>query len=305
MRRPLTSLLLGLILLAGAAWLGAGTAQANLSRPPPDCDALRTQMQERLRAAGHDGRAAAAALEAFAPTVPDACPALKEEVARTLRGLNATAAPSRPSFGLPNFPWPPPTASARLVLPRDRLAASLPANPNLFQVGQKLADALERAHYSEYSFFAAPDGFALTARLERIREDGTPAPEEFRFIEPGADEPFTLSSYIQRLFFAPQGFYRQIVFIATDKPFVASGEAPSAATAEEWLRRGANMLPPIYRTMPFGPGYSVTALVYEFRKGAADRDVATLTPGRLAGREHLVKAGIYSALLGDDAPAPP
>lgn len=200
-------------------------------------------------------------------------------------------------FELPAFPWPPPTPSAQFGLPRSMFAAA----PSQFAVGQQLTRALDRSGYSEYSFYRAPAGFALVARLERIREDGSAAPEELRFLQPGAEEPFSLGTYIRRLFFAPAGLYRQIVFVATDQPFTTdASETLTADKAARLLREGANRLPDEYRTFPFGPSHAVTALIYEFRKGPDDRDVVTLDPGRLAGRTHLERTGILPALERPD-----
>ncbi|MBL8551076.1 MAG: hypothetical protein JNJ73_13905 [Hyphomonadaceae bacterium] len=294
---------LAALVLAALAFV-TGPALADMRAQPAECRAAEAQIETALREAPNwQGRVEA--LRRLAPNIPPACEELKTRTERILRSLTEAQAapvdgPSRgmgQAFALPDFPWPPPTPSARLVMPRAPLVAALPASQSLYDVGERLTGALLQAGYSEYSFFAAPKGFALTARLERIRDDGTPAPEEFRFLEPSAEEPFSLTSYVSRLFFAPEGFYRQIVFVVTDQPFVASAPAPTTNTADEWLRRGATSLPDGYRRLPFGPGYNVTALVYEFRKGARDRDVATLTPGRLAGREHLVKSGIYAALV--------
>ena len=139
------------------------------------------------------------------------------------------------------------------------------------------------------------------ARLERIREDGSAAPEELRFLQPGAEEPFSLATYIRRLFFAPAGYYRQIVFVATDQPFTTNAsETLTAEQAAQLLREGANRLPDQYRSFAFGPSHVVTALIYEFRKGPADEDVVTLDPGRIAGRTHLERTGILLALEHPD-----
>ena len=166
-----------------------------------------------------------------------------------------------------------------------------------FEVGEQLTNALVQAGYSEYSFYSAPRGFALVSRLERVREDGTAAPQDLRFLQPGAEEPFSLTTYISRLFFAPTGYYRLIVFVVTDQPFTP--DATKTIVAEEasrLLRSGANRLPDAYRSVDFSAAHGVTALIYEFRKEPADRDVRTLDPGRFDGREHLQRAGILSAL---------
>ncbi|HUJ03552.1 MAG TPA: hypothetical protein VLW75_07950, partial [Rhizomicrobium sp.] len=142
-----------------------------------------------------------------------------------------------------------------------------------------------------------PDGFALVARLEQIAPDGTPAPGGVRFLDPDSNAPFTLGNYVKRLFFAPDGYYRLIAFVVTDRAFVASGHAPTAAAAETWLRMGADELPGAYYSIPFTANHQVTALIYEFRK-QGNRNVSTLVPGRLDARTHLIKAGLYGALVG-------
>lgn len=193
---------------------------------------------------------------------------------------------------LPDFPWPPPRPSAQTLIPRQEVLAGLPANTSLGAVGRRLSAALDAAGYSERSFYAAPGGFALVARLERIRPDGTPEPDQFRFSPPGTGEPFSLAAYVQQLFFAPEGFYRQIVFIVNDQAFVATGRELTAEEAQDLLTSGTNRLPASFNTRRFTDTHEVTALIYEYRKGAADRDVETLVPGRLSARQHLQRAGV-------------
>jgi len=202
------------------------------------------------------------------------------------------ALPPPSDFRLPEFPWPPPKPSAQLTLLRTMFSSA-----KQFEVGEQLTKALVQAGYSEYSFYSAPGGFALVSRLERLREDGTAAPEGLRFLQPGAEEPFSLTTYISRLFFAPTGYYRLIVFVVTDQPFTTDATRTiQAEEASRLLRSGANRLPDAYRSFDFSPAHGVTALVYEFRKEPDDRDVKTLDPGRFDGREHLQRAGILPGL---------
>ena len=197
---------------------------------------------------------------------------------------------------LPDFPWPPPTPSTQIVLPNSLFQVSGKPTPSLSSVGAQLVGALEQARYFEYSYYRVPNGFALVARLERIGPDGTPLPEEFRFLLPGSQEPFSLGVYIKQLFFAPEGFYRQIVVVVTDRPFTATGETLDAPAAARLLGGGANRLSNDFETMQFTEAHRVSALIYEFRKGAQQGDVSTLTPGRLGARTHLERAGIYQGL---------
>lgn len=217
------------------------------------------------------------------------------------RGRNNwnSVAPSSPANGataLPGFPWPPPRPTGQVRLPRDRLLTVLPASPSLYDVGQRLTSALDRAGYAEVSFYRAPKGFALVSRLERIEDDGRPAPGQFRYTPPG-QEPFSLSNYIAGLFVAPVGFYRLIVFIVTEVAVVATGSSIDQSQARELLRDGADRLPGDYRDLPFGPNHELTALIYEFQKTGQETRLQLLNQGRLGARTHLERSGIYAALL--------
>lgn len=197
---------------------------------------------------------------------------------------------------LPEFPWPPPEPSAQVVLPDSLFRSPGASAPALSAVGARLVSALEQARYFEYSYYRVPNGFALVARLERIGNDGTPLPEQFRFLQPGSQEPFSLSVYVRQLFFAPEGLYRQIVFVVTDQPFTATGPKLDSRAAAKLLSGGANRLSSDYDTAAFTTGHRVSALIYEFSKGAREGDVSMLTPGRLGARTHLDRAGIYPVL---------
>jgi hypothetical protein len=167
--------------------------------------------------------------------------------------------------------------------------------PSLYDVGQRLTRALERARYYEYSFYSVPNGFALVARLERFLDDGSRAPDRFRYLQPG-DEPFSFSRYLTGLFVAPVGNYRQIVFVTTNYPFVASGKPMTDDVAERILRSGANALPTSYRAIRFGTDYNVTALIYEFQKRPQEQALARPARGRLGADVHLQRSGIEPAL---------
>ncbi len=196
------------------------------------------------------------------------------------------------SGAMPEFPWPPPRASASVLLPRASLMETASQEVSLGAIGRKLSQALTEAGYAEQSVYRAPGGFALVARLERIKPDGAPEAERVRFNPPDMAQPFSLATYVQQLFFAPEGFYRQIVFVVNDQAFVASGRELTASQAQTLLADGANRLPPAFDKMAFSPAHEVTALIYEYRKGPADREVETLVPGRLSALQHLEGAGI-------------
>lgn len=201
-----------------------------------------------------------------------------------------------PYAGLPSFPWPPPPPSEKMVLPRDKLLAGLGATPSLGAIGQKLTRTLVAAGYPEYSFYRVPDGFAIVARLEQISADGSPEPQGERFLDPDAQAEFSLQAYLAHLFYAPQGFYRLIVFVVTPQAVVPRGPAPKAEKMQTLLANGATKLPSAYNQQTFTADHDVTALIYEFRKSGST-GVLALTPGRLDARTHLQKAGLYDRLM--------
>ncbi|MDE3114686.1 MAG: hypothetical protein KGL26_03705 [Pseudomonadota bacterium] len=216
---------------------------------------------------------------------------------RRVAKMSVSVAPPPAAMALPEFPWPPPPPSDRMLLPHTGFARGLGAHPSLTDAAGHLTDALQQAGYSQYSFYGAPGGFALVARLERIRPDGTPEPEGQRFAPPSATAPFSLGTYLKQLFIAPEGYYRLIVFVVTDNVVVTQGTAPTAATAEAWLRNGADRLPSAYATLPFTKAHEVDALIYEFHKQGKGQ-ATPLLPSPLDARAHLEKAGLYARLVG-------
>lgn len=201
------------------------------------------------------------------------------------------------STGFPDFPWPAPRPSeAPLKLPHDRVVASLGADKSLYGVGQHLTAAINAAGYAEYTFYGVPDGFALVSRLERIEEDGRPSPNGFRYMQPG-QEPFSLANYLSGLFVAPVGRYRQIVFVVTDVPVVATAPPLTQGRAGQLLREGADRLPTDFRQMPFTNDHDVTALIYEFQKTGQVGNMAQTQGGPLTARDHLTRSGLYAAIL--------
>jgi hypothetical protein len=196
---------------------------------------------------------------------------------------------------MPSFPrWPPPRASARTDLSRDTFAG----DADLGSVADRLMAALRAAGNPRASFYTAPGGFALVARLERIRDDARPEQGAGRFVEPRAGDalkPEDPLGFVEALFFAPEGRYRQVVFVASDRPIGESAWTLTPDAAGDLLDDGAARLAQGYRSIPFSSGHRVTALIYEFRKqGEAQAQVSI--PGRWNARTHLTRSGVLANL---------
>jgi len=206
---------------------------------------------------------------------------------------------ARPTAGeesapIPQFDWPPPKASAEESIPDKWLRAG-PAT-RLADVADKFEKALRLAHYEQRSYYAVPRGFALATQLEQIKADGTPMPgtDRWKIGTPSVGN-LSLLTFIEALAQAPAGYYRAIVFVVTDAPWVQSTTAPSDEKIKGWAGGGAHALPASIGALPYGDGYRSQALIYEFRKGTSG-PAKTVLPSAVSGETHLDKGGIWEPL---------
>jgi tetratricopeptide (TPR) repeat protein len=209
--------------------------------------------------------------------------------AQVQAGLPPDAAPSD---ALPQFPWPPPTASGSYVLP-DNL---LQDRRTVGEAAAAIISALEFNGYVERSFFQTEvGGVALVTRLERINNDGSSVVGSQRWsLEAGhPGSTADLIKFLRGLFFIDPGHYRVIVFILQDLPFSQSSRTISEQEATRWLTTGFNYLPSSVAERPFTPGGHCTVLVYEF---ASDGTTVHVITSGLTGKQHLEKAGVLSRL---------
>ncbi|MGE0595950.1 MAG: hypothetical protein AB7P07_06280 [Hyphomonadaceae bacterium] len=206
-----------------------------------------------------------------------------------------TAGPGPAEAETPPFPrWPPPRASARAQLPLTIFAG----DASLGAVADRLMGALRDAGNARASFYTAPGGFVLVARLERIRNDARPQQGAGRFIEPrpgDENKPDDPLGFVEALFFAPEGRYRQVMFVVSDQVVGQGAWTLSSDAATTLLNEGSSLLARDYRVIPMSSGHRVTALIYEFRKqGNVEATVAL--PGRWNANTHLTRSGLMSSL---------
>jgi hypothetical protein len=199
------------------------------------------------------------------------------------------------SFKLPEFPWPPPPYSTRLKLDRPLLVAGQPT-PTNGSVAERMEQALAANGYTQVSYYAVPDGFAMTTQIERIDPDAASAAEQrwSTQIEPISLIPFNLDAYIKALLGKNGDSFRVIVFTFTPTPFTTSGKVVPPAEAMAWVEKGATALPAALAAKPYGDGTVCTALVYEFR--ISSLGAALQRPSEFDGEKHLRAAGILNAL---------
>ena len=194
----------------------------------------------------------------------------------------------------PQFPWPPPRASASVVIPFGPIRSSGVPEPTLGDAAKLIDAALDGSGYVDRSYFAAPGGFAMVTRLERIDADGTPKQEERWSVEPPPLQSFSLGAYLRALFTAPAGYYRIIVFVVSSQPFAQAAEPVSRDDALAWLHEGLNRLPEGIAEASYTERHDVTALIYQFEQPGRQEALLVLQ-GSPTGREHLERAQLWGA----------
>lgn len=196
----------------------------------------------------------------------------------------------------PVFPWPPPRASDSVVLPADLLKTAGKAPATLGEVERTVLGALESSGYVSRSYFPIDDGFVIVTKLEQIKRDGAPVAGDQRWSENMLPlDSFSLIAWGKAIFLANPGYFRIIVFVVSDKPFVQSGKRPAESEAVGWVSSGWNVLPDTIAAKPYTKKFAVTALVYEIEK-APGKAAEVLAKGRLLAKVHLQKGGIWERL---------
>jgi len=209
--------------------------------------------------------------------------------------LKPTASPCA-ARGLAAFPWPnPPAPSDTALIPPYLLWPVGSEGKTLMDVARRLEGSIAAAGYLEPRYLGAGcNGFAIMLDLEQIEADGARKPGAAGFAPSTAEPGFTLASYLKRLFYAPPGYYRQIVFVVSDQGIAATTPAPTPGDLRAIAKDGSASLPPRYGELPFSWNYNVMAMVYEFEKGPSDGDARQIPPtGRLRAPQHLKKAELY------------
>lgn len=202
-----------------------------------------------------------------------------------------------PEKDFPTFPWPPPQASAEVVIPDEFLRNAPGDTPPVSDVEKKLRDALAANGYAERSYYAVPNGFAMVTRLEQIFEDGRSkdAPERWA-VDVSPLRQFTLDTYLKALFTSNPGYYRIIVFIITPVLFETAEQQVSRDEAVKWLRKGLKELPDDVGAGQYSGSHVCTALIYEFEQTARGSPAKQRAPSRLAAKDHLEKAKLWERL---------
>lgn len=206
----------------------------------------------------------------------------------------------------PQFPWPPPPATTRDVIPRGLVTRPTPAGvvrtaDTLGTVADSIEDALRRARIEWAVYFIGDSGFVYVTRAEMIRRTGEPLPPPRRFPEDlvSASGSGGFLDFIVSRFRARAGLYRIIAIVVTSRPIVPGGGRLTADSATALVHGGMATVPPAVRRRVVRD-LQAEAHVYEFERPGGSETVSLRASPLVSAREHLAAAGLWTPgqLLG-------
>ncbi len=209
----------------------------------------------------------------------------------------APQAPPVTAGPMPEFPWPPPKASAFHKIPNSLLVMQNTAS-TFGDIANRIETALDGAGYTQIIYYAVPDGFAMVTQLEQIDEDGNPK-EPGRWSE--KYEPiskFSLKHIVKSLLTARKGLWRVTVFIVTSHDFQQQDVEITPGDVTEWLRDGPIRLPPSIARISYSDFHYCTALIYEFEQTKPNQEAEFKYISEITGKLHLERGGIWRRLGG-------
>ena len=196
---------------------------------------------------------------------------------------------------LPKFPIPYPKPSTLDILPKTAFQKC----ETLGDIDNILSKTLNRCDYYRKSYFQIPNGFALVTRLEKFNEDGSPKPDNERWVDIGNNNNsnlFSIKDYLKSLFTARPGHYRCIAFLISDQIFFSKNDIIKSEKAQAWINEGGLKLTDELFEMKVNSNYDVIALIYEFKKLEHTNEAKLISPSNIQGKTHLRKSNILAYL---------
>ena len=202
---------------------------------------------------------------------------------------------------LPPFPWPPPVATTRDVVPRGLVTRPAPAGAEgsvdtLGGVADSIESALRRGGIRDHAvYFIGDSGFVYVTRAEMIQPTGAPYPGDDRFptdLRTASGSQGFLEFIVSR-FRARPGYFRIIAIIVTSRPIVTGGAPLSLDSATVLVNGGALTVPGALRRRAVRD-LQVEAHVYEYLRPTASDTVGFRAASPVGARRHLAAAGLWT-----------
>lgn len=188
----------------------------------------------------------------------------------------------------PQFPCPPPKASASYEIPWETFKSS---RASLEKVALQIQTALETSGYYERRWFAVKDGFALMTRMEQFQKNGESLSGRERWSKQ------VHVSFWDNIWGKEKGYFRWIVFIVTTEVLKETHTKFDVAGLNGLFAQGAQTgFHRHLERIPFEKSHNCIALIYEFEKYTEGSEMRFNTESELPGKIHLEKAGILKAL---------
>lgn len=190
--------------------------------------------------------------------------------------------------------WPPEKPSTR------RMWTSLfrpLVGESLMDVSLKLNDALERAGYDDYGYYAAPGGFVLVTRPEAIDESGVALSGADRF--PNMQRPLEYGLILPSSLNEIKGpnYYRFVSIVVTDQVYEYQPLDMDLRLASALHAESVTALADVVGAQTFTSKHRVEVLIYEFVTDQRRRNEMTLiTPSRLPGETHAKNMAVETLL---------
>lgn len=194
---------------------------------------------------------------------------------------------------LPQIPWPPlPGYQPPEALDQEWFGGEAATGGTMYK-RMKSAFSDISANFEVGLFAGPPNGFALVARMERIRENGDPFPDRARWTRAGRAK-VDFKDLLNDLFLEKPGYFRIVVFVVTDEVVFAPSLDRDGRSLPD-VSFGSQVMPDELTNMPL-KGKHIFALVYSFQRPAGQQ-MQIWNDGNPSTRQHLQAAGLWDRLL--------
>jgi len=192
------------------------------------------------------------------------------------------------------LPWPLPSPSTSMVIPRDLRAPATPG-ARLDVAARWLSNALHEAGYRALTYYDVPGGFVVLCGLELVDDHGlglTPPDPSLRFSRNLPQGRFLSLSFWSQLLAGQRGHYRLMTFVVIDDVF---DYAMDVTDGHLLWRKPSRALPLVRAEMPYDGHEGWYAVIYEVEK-TANAQSAKLASHPVNPSVNLAKSGILAAL---------